>query len=267
MKIGNVILKEIGEFTTKMCLVGPKEAHDLLKFNTHNRKIRDSGVNKYVDEILRGAWVPLSSGIGFNEDGVLIDGQHRLTAIEKSGATVRLLVTTDLPKLAQEKVDTQIKRSLSDVLGLSGFCKNTVVVQTAVYMAKRNSGWGANPSNEEVKETITVHSDALYAVADETKYRGSRFCSVGTRAAIVVAYELWGEKALKFYKSLQSDLHTTNDDPAYRLRNALVNVNKNGGAGFQEMTFTKTCYAFNAFIKGKKLTSVLSADDIIKPEE
>jgi len=268
MKIGNVILKECGEFTAKVCEITPEIAKKLLELNTHNRKIKAGVVQKYVKEIMAGAWVPTASGIGFNEDGILIDGQHRLMAIVESGITVKLLVVTDLPKLSQEKTDTHTKRSAFDVGHLAGWCPSNGFAQTAVYMARRNNGASGSLSMEEVKETAIAHHDAIVVIEEDTKKRGVRYTSVGTRAALVYAYELYGEKALKFYRGIQSSLHSTADDPSFRLREALERLSMTDGksGSFQDRAFKKTCYAFNAFLKGKKITSIQSDEDIIKPE-
>lgn len=268
MKIGNLILKECPGYDSRVCEVGPKEAEVLLERNVHNRPISEITVDKYVDEILRGVWVPTNSGIGFSEDGELVDGQHRLAAIKKSDCKVKILIVYGLPKLAQEKSDRHKKRTLAEVFWLSGVCGNKWQVQTATYIARRESPFRV-PTDEEVKEAIFLHRNALEAVEISTKGRGRKIDSVGTRTAIVFAYELYGDRAITFYESLQSDLHSAADSPAHRLRKFFLTSpsNAGGGAAYQDMAFKKTCYAFNAFIQGKKITCVLSADSIVKPEK
>ena len=197
-----------------------------------------------------------------------MDGQHRLAAIEKSGCSVRILVVKDLPVLAQEKVDRHMVRSLANVFQLSGLCDRRNIVQVATYIARRNHKWGSNASDEEVKEVLNIHRDSLYAVENATKQSAKKVNSAGVRTAMTIAHELYGDKAIDFYKKLQSELQERADHPAFRLRMSLMNLNNGTGCGkgYQDIVYGKTCYAFNAFIQGRKISSVLSADDIVKPE-
>jgi hypothetical protein len=101
--------------------IGPAEAQALLDRNTHNRNLRFRVVNSYTADMIAGKWrAQNGESIKIATDGTIIDGQHRLHAIIKSGVTLRLLVVSDLSMDVQESVDTGVKRAFADSLKLRG---------------------------------------------------------------------------------------------------------------------------------------------------
>lgn len=70
--------------TAKIEVIGVKEAADYLQYNTNNRPIRQSHVDHLADEMLSGRWKFNGESIIFDDQGVLRNGQHRLTAILKA---------------------------------------------------------------------------------------------------------------------------------------------------------------------------------------
>lgn len=107
---------------TQIVEVTPKVAREWLKQNTHNRPLRPSHVETLRASFERGEYVMTHQGIAFDDDGVLVDGQHRLTAITllPDGASFQMLVTRGLDRSAVFPVvdAIQAKRSTADVLAI-----------------------------------------------------------------------------------------------------------------------------------------------------
>lgn len=103
---------------TKTLIVSPQVARDWLKRNVNNRPLRATTVAGLKAAFQRGEYVLTHQGIGFDTDGNLIDGQHRLTAISEmpDDFRVEMMVTRGLPRKAFEVLDIGVKRSNSDVL-------------------------------------------------------------------------------------------------------------------------------------------------------
>lgn len=85
------------EQTTNMSmtyeLITPELAADLLESNSSNRTISNGTVMAYMNDMLAGNWdETIGVAISIDENGYLRDGQHRLTAIVKSGVAVRMWV-------------------------------------------------------------------------------------------------------------------------------------------------------------------------------
>lgn len=104
----------------KTMLITPKIAEKMLSSNTHNRPVYQLTVDCYARDMRLGLWRPNNQGIGFDINGVLIDGQHRLWAIIQSGVTLEMLVVTELPIESQLTVDTGKLRGVGDNLHLIG---------------------------------------------------------------------------------------------------------------------------------------------------
>ena len=81
----------------KVELVTPALAKEWLEKNTNNRILNDVRVNDYIRDLKNGHWQLTHQGVAFYENGVLADGQHRLIAIAKSGISVEILVTRNMP--------------------------------------------------------------------------------------------------------------------------------------------------------------------------
>lgn len=75
--------------------IGPYEANAMLNRNYDgNRHIRESKVNELANMMLRGQYMLNGESIIIHEDGTLLDGQHRLAAVVKSGVSVDFLIVT-----------------------------------------------------------------------------------------------------------------------------------------------------------------------------
>lgn len=106
--------------------VTPKMADALLESNTRNRNISESKVNEYAREMTAGKWALTHQGISISSDGTLLDGQHRLAAIVKSGVSVKMPVSTGMSQDGAFAVDQLRPRSKADAIkigGLSGELK------------------------------------------------------------------------------------------------------------------------------------------------
>lgn len=97
--------------------VTPAMAAEWLSMNTGNRPLRRSVVEGFKEAFRRGEYVPTHQGIAFSSGGVLLDGQHRLTAIsELRDGAFPMLVTRGLPDAAFKAMDIGIKRTAADAL-------------------------------------------------------------------------------------------------------------------------------------------------------
>lgn len=86
-----------------------------------NRDRRETHVRSLRQAMMRGEWRTTHQGIAFDEDGFLIDGQHRMMALAgmPDDFRIEMLVTTGLPRAeVWDAIDVNVqKRSVADVLG------------------------------------------------------------------------------------------------------------------------------------------------------
>lgn len=78
--------------------IGPDEARELLALNTANRDISAFTLTRYVNDMQGGLWrfngEPIILAVSSSGALRLLDGQHRLQAVVRSGCTVPFLVVT-----------------------------------------------------------------------------------------------------------------------------------------------------------------------------
>lgn len=106
---------------TELTLVTPKQARDWLKKNTSNRPLRPNVVEGFMNAFQRGEWKVTHQGIAFSKEGVLLDGQHRLSFISElpDHEAVPLNVTTGQDADTFDSIDVGFKRTMSDVYAAS----------------------------------------------------------------------------------------------------------------------------------------------------
>lgn len=98
-------------------LVTPDLAREWLdKHNTNNRPLQKGHVGFLANQMKAGKWMETGDSIKFGKNRELIDGQHRLMAIIRTGIPIPFLVVREVDDEAFEVIDTGRKRSAADVL-------------------------------------------------------------------------------------------------------------------------------------------------------
>lgn len=104
--------------------ITPTIAATYLASNTDaNRRIRKAVVNRYCERLSRG-WKMTGDTIKFDATGRMIDGQHRLNAIIKSGITMETVVIRGLEPAVFVAIDTGSGRTIGNVLYIAGIAEH-----------------------------------------------------------------------------------------------------------------------------------------------
>jgi len=109
----------VNRITMAQAYITPEKASEWLVRNEGNRPVRRWWVNALSGMIKKGYWICSHQGVAFSESGKLLDGQHRLMAIQQSGISVPVCVFWNVPDDAFKVLDAGIKRAMSDLTGLS----------------------------------------------------------------------------------------------------------------------------------------------------
>ena len=96
--------------------VTPELARHWLVYNQINRPVNPRTVDEYIRQIESGQWKRTHQGIALTQYGTLLDGQHRLLAIIRTGRTLPMLVFTNEPAENYEFIDCGRTRSNLDML-------------------------------------------------------------------------------------------------------------------------------------------------------
>lgn len=114
---------KVGMFTERMTIT-PQQALYILERHAPqgtNRSISAPKVAALTAQMAAGLWNPSShQGIAFRTDGVLTDGQHRLTACVNSGTPITTLVTYGQPADVFAVLDQGTQRTGAHILQAAG---------------------------------------------------------------------------------------------------------------------------------------------------
>lgn len=162
----------------KRRLVTPALAAEWLARNTNNRTIGRFRVEIMAKDMADNNWVETHQPIAFNCDGSLKDGQHRLSAIVKSGCAQWMWVATGLTDEAMDHIDTHRPRSDADCLSMHGVAnaKAVTAVAAAMYngIGSRNSMAAARRTRTEAIEFAIKHHEAIAFAVGHKFQRGMR---------------------------------------------------------------------------------------------
>lgn len=127
---------------TETVMVTPEQARAWLDHNTGNRNIRLQFVKELISAWERGEWKLTHQGICFSSSGRLLDGQHRLHFIAAlpSGSKVPMRVTLSGEDDTFDVLDIGVKRSLSDMTGLSSAITSVGRFFATIYNSSHASG-------------------------------------------------------------------------------------------------------------------------------
>ena len=173
-------------------LIGPEQARAYLSCNRINRKLRLATVKRYEEEMLQNAWTLTSDAIAFDDQGNLIQGQHRLTAILRTNTSHAFWVCRGLPSEAKGNLDNGTKRELHDRLTIAG---HSISKSTASACIKLATPWRAEhvvaSKNPMFRNSIIKIHDHFYEEFEWLdKKIAQTVCTAGERAAAAMLLKL-----------------------------------------------------------------------------
>ena len=253
-------------------IITPEIAKEWLKQNTKNRNVSNQKVNSYATDMANGNWHEHHQGIAFYSDGVVADGQHRLLAIVKSGVSVPMMVTFDVPRESAIGIDTHRARKTDDVLRITGrsewIGKNEAAIIKIMISYGDGSKASVSPSviadfGERYKEEIQFAGRELFSSTQ--RY----ITSAPIRAAAACAYSKHGrDELLRFSRVLTSGIMESPDDvAAIRLRERIMS---DGAALTQGSTerakaVKLTMRAIKAFFEHERIGRLIEPSGFIYP--
>lgn len=102
---------ELSEYglTASVDIITPEQAQAYLDNNAKHRPIKDKKVAEYMAQMQDGAWKLNGKAICFDSTGRLLNGQHRLSAVVRSGVSLTTLVVRGLdPALVPAKEEVAV---------------------------------------------------------------------------------------------------------------------------------------------------------------
>lgn len=209
--------------------ITPEIAAELLERNKVNRPLRTSVVRSYAKDMAAGRWNLNGEPIIIDWFGNLLSGQHRCWAIIEADRPIQTMVTRGVDPASFGTIDSGLKRTAGDVLGMRGV-KNAHMVGSSLRLVNFVLSGAidfdrvAKMSNAEASDLFNTYpdiEDAAAMVSGATMIRRIIPPSPLT-AAIYFARKASPEKAEQFLHDLNSGENLVRGMPCYTLRNTFL---------------------------------------------
>jgi hypothetical protein len=242
---------------TETVKVTPALAEKWLKRNPKNRWLRQSYIDGLAVLMQKGLFYLNPQGIIFDTSGNLLDGQHRLWAVIKSGCTVEFRVTYDCGQI-QDVLDVGVKRNIGDQLhlqhGILNANRMAAIVNILSFICLRDQVRQTTIQTMEVLKLFQPSIDFVYqAINSSSKiFKGSSI--VG---ALSFCYNALPNEMGDFIINFAEGENISKGDAAFTLRKYLMNVDfKTGLRTFVYPVATACMYHVNK----EKLTQIKTSN-------
>jgi hypothetical protein len=231
MKVVNQNISNSANLCLDVYKITPSVAQMLLSRNPGNRTRSSRVVEHYAAAMERGEWT-VGPPIALDQDGDLLDGQHRLLAVVKAKIPVEFAVISGYDReLTFKHFDRGKSRSFADVLHILDVHdsrKVAPVVNILWSMKEQTSTVGGNTYFSPTMDELTAFLDRLgpdriaYSIKAITP-KASRLC----RAAMLSALHYYMARtdrllADSFMDGLGTGVDLETDSPLHHLRELLI---------------------------------------------
>jgi hypothetical protein len=268
--------------------ITPKMAEKYLATNIgHQRNVTMSHQLHLRQQMERGQWMMTGEPIIFDDQGRLIDGQHRLRALIAAGMTIEFVVTRGVSADSFVAINRGKSRSNANIFAIHGTKNHTALASCVAGVlnyrralavvktkdGKTITGGSLNsyirPSSAdliaEYDNTPQKYDDAVHIAMGVKKICPMSIASTSAALAIIDAKHTTAE-VLDFWERLRKGAGLEEDDPILTLRNKLTSngesKSKLSGSVLQMLVIK----AWNAHIMGKPLSQLKAMqNEVVRP--
>ena len=245
-------------------LLTPELALAWRSKNINNfRKISPNRVSMYASEIVSGNWKLNGEPIVFDNDGVLVNGQHRIEAVIKANTPIRVLVVTGVEK-NDCIFDSGLIRSSIQIAKAQGVTLHNAKIAAVNYML--SEGKKLPHGKIETLEYYKQHCINFDFAFDFATRGGDKpkLKKAGCIAAIycaIVLNALEYEDIVTFCKIVNSNIPQDGfcNEPAFALVNT-INSRMGNGSDYIDWCFNVTWAALMRYKKQSKNTKKYKGD-------
>lgn len=210
----------------KIVRITPAAAKRLLEKND-NRKLRKAVVERLAIAMANGEWAENGETVKIASNGDVIDGQHRLWAIVKSGATLNILVVSGIERGAYDTIDEGVKRNYSDTLYRRGEVNYALLASTVrtITMIRSGSLRKAGISRTRMDITLKRNRKIRESVEFVTSRPRTRIISPSWSAALhYIMVKIDVEMSADFWHKVITGELIKRGDPEFAARSALTRL-------------------------------------------
>jgi len=235
----------------------------LENFNVGNRPLSERRVEGLVALMTGGLWQANGETIIISKTGRILDGQHRLTAVVRSGVTIEFLVVRDVDSAAFHTIDTGSPRTASQIAQMAGHTNTATAAAAAglIWRMIRGTPAATKISTPYVLEVLKVY-DGIEAWAGMASNKSAKSILTPTvmTAACVYLDSIAGRASLAadLYNGITTGSGLTTGNPVLALRNRLITYN---GKRVVAALWPAVVRTINAMEAGDKLSRLHMTED------
>lgn len=252
----------IGTIVVTVEVITPELAARWLKTSVGNRNISAKAVKRLVMDILAGAWDLNGETIKFNDQGQLMDGHHRLTAIVVSGVTVSSAVFRGAPGKSVRTIDCGVARSFANLLEFEGESNSGTIASSGRLFYRYENKYPNSLGEDNVTHTQLMGQFQRHPEFRESaRYVGGKdnLRRILTPSVATVTHFICGLKDPvtrdRFFAEVNSGAQLEAGSPSLVLRETIQSLRSGNKRERRrpEWLFAMTLKAWNAYRKGKKV--------------
>lgn len=243
-------------------LITPAVAAQYLLLNIKNRPKRPKLTEKYASEMRSGHWGVNGQDIIFDENGNMIDGQHRCEGVVEAGVPVYMGVKRGVPASNFATLDTGAMRTTADVVSMAGVANAAVVSAAArlVLLYSKGLDLTATIAHPEITRFCDNNPELERAASQAKSASKPSRVNAGPLAAVVYLANRKGKlipQMDEFLEGVTTGAYLRSSDPRLTLRNwAVRSRDKTGHAMTTRINFAAIARCWTAHANRQELSTV-----------
>jgi len=254
------LIKNPPEHPVKMAITPARAVHLLSKKHPNIRPLKEVKVRELSRELVQGKWIPNPIPIIFSDTGYLLNGQHRLNAVIRTGISVEEELRFGQDEALMKIIDTNLHRTAADDFHYEQIPQAARMAAAAFWVHRYlNNGMTGvtetyqRPSKSELLETYFAHPNLLKSATAGTRFTKGRLAAPTLMTALhYICHEIDPVRADDFFLKLATGENLSSRSSVMHLRNLMLERR----AGMRNFTDAELAawviQAWNSLRKGYK---------------
>lgn len=232
-----------------------------LAGNSHNRHVNAARVKTYAQQMSEGRWELTGASVQFSTDGRLLDGQHRLMAVQRVCETtpafsIPMLVVRGVSVQAFQVIDTGKVRSLADALHIEGHINiNRLSAAIFTHYQIVTDDWSAQAGDNgrmmaHLKEHPMIEAAVQFKQALDLLPRQTIMMAV---FAVALEQGVPLDTLLTFAQSFRTGESLAVGSPVLALRSWAINQRLRATPAAKQDIAEQYAYILGAYLRGRRV--------------
>ena len=249
----------------------PEQARKILNsINIGNRKISESRVNEYKKDMEAGNWRFNGDAIRIDENGILIDGQHRMQTVVTSGMDCEFLVIKGIRSDSKHTIDTGKGRTGGDALsiqaGVPFLMSHMISGALSLFEKYKSSGFcisggGIKLSTSQILKSYDNRKDLInysISVMDESMpKKGLLLPKSYVLFLLMVFSEIDRVDAKNYMNKIITGAEVTNGSVELHVRNIMLDVKMGNSKMNRKILINSILKCWNTIRRGSNIKLIV----------